>query len=98
MPRYHFNVYDGVSLPDDDGTELADIQAARQEAIRFAGRIIADEAHTLALSEDWRMEVTDNSGILLFRLDVVVTASEAAMDATGHNRGASGTGNAAKLN
>ena len=98
MPRYHFNVQDGVSLPDQDGTELSDLQAARQEAIHLAGRIIADEAHTLALGEDWRLEVTDGSGILLFHLDFSVTASSAATDEAGRNQGASGTPNPTKLN
>ena len=95
MPRYHFSIYDGVSLPDHDGTELPDLQAARQEAIRFAGKIIADEARTLSLGEDWRMEVTDGSGMLLFRLDFVVTASPAAIDAATQ---ISSTARATKLN
>ena len=82
MARYHFSIYDGVSAPDLEGTELPDLQKARQEAIRFAGEIIADEARTLDLGEDWRMEVTDSSGLLLFRLDFSLTAPPAAAHET----------------
>ena len=38
MPRYHFNVHDGVSLPDRDGVELPNLPAARKEAVRYAIR------------------------------------------------------------
>lgn len=77
VPRFFFHVYDGVSLPDDEGTELPDWQAARTEAIATAGRIVADEGKRLKLGEDWRMEVTDDRGLLLFRLDFHITESPA---------------------
>ena len=42
MPRFHFNVQDGRSDVDQDGTELRDVPAARAEALRLAGAIIDD--------------------------------------------------------
>lgn len=72
MPRFHFNIYDGVSETDQEGTELPDWWTARVEAIAFAGVIFKDEARRLALGEDWHMEVTDEAGLVLFRLDFSV--------------------------
>lgn len=69
MARFHFNVFDGTDLPDVEGEDLADWEEARIVAIRRAGLIIADPSKRAALSEDWRMEVTDEYGLVLFRLD-----------------------------
>jgi hypothetical protein len=77
VPRYHFNVHDGVSSLDHDGTELADQQTARLEAVRLAGEILKDEAHRVVLGEDWRIEVTDEAGFVLFHMTFVITDASA---------------------
>lgn len=81
MPRYFFHVHDGVDLRDEDGTELSDIRAARVEAVRFAGEVIANDADRRSLGEDWRLEVTDEAGLILFRLDFTIAESPAAQSA-----------------
>ena len=68
VPRYHFNVYDGVSSLDSDGTELPDWRAARIAAIRFAGEILRDDADRIDLGQDWWIEVTDHTGLVLLRM------------------------------
>lgn len=77
MPRYHFHVYDGVTLLDDKGVELPDAQFARREAIRYAGVLLEEGARLESLGEEWRMEVTDDKSLILFRLDFFVTPSAA---------------------
>ena len=72
MPRFHFNVYDSVCVLDPEGTELADLQAARVEAVRYAGALLADDAQRVAAGVNWRMEVTDDTGLVLFRIDFAV--------------------------
>lgn len=69
MPRYHFNVYDGVDMPDEDGTELPGLVFARREAIRLAGSLLEEGAGDILPGSEWRMEVTDGTGLVLFRLD-----------------------------
>jgi hypothetical protein len=76
MPVYHFNVRDGANIPDPEGTELPDLRSARVEAVRLAGRLLMDEPESFWEGSDWHVEVTDNRGIALFRLDF--RASEAA--------------------
>ena len=75
MPRYHFKVMDGHSEIDHDGTELPDVLSARIEALRLAGEIIKDAAHLASLGSDWRVEVTDDRGLMLFRMGFVVMDS-----------------------
>ena len=79
MPRYHFNVYDGPAEMDVDGSELSNVQQARIEALRLAGVIIHDAATRANFGEEWRVEVTDDTGLMLFRMDFVV--AELAMRA-----------------
>ncbi|SFL01877.1 DUF6894 family protein [Methylorubrum salsuginis] len=77
MPRYHFHIHDGRSIIDTDGIELADVAQARRMAVRLTGQFFEDEADLVSLGEEWRMEVTDAQGLILFRLDFVVTRAAA---------------------
>lgn len=77
MPRYHFNVYDGVTLLDKKGVELPDHNFARREAIRYSGVLLEEGGERDDLGAEWRMEVTDDTGLILFRLDFFVTPSPA---------------------
>ena len=78
MACFHFNVYDSRGMMDVDGTELPNIQVARIEAQRLAGDIIRDAAACGDLGDEWRVEVTDHTGLLLFRMDFMVAESPAA--------------------
>jgi len=86
MPRFHFHVHDGCSTLDPEGTELPDPQAARLEAIRIAGDILKHDAHRIALGEDWRIEVTDDTGLILFQMTFLVVESPVMRRATGVER------------
>lgn len=79
VPRYHFNVHDGVRLRDEEGAELPDWRAARLEAIHRAGEILRDDAQRIAVGEDWRIEVTDSSGLILFQMTFLVVESPAVL-------------------
>ena len=68
MPRYFFNVFDGYSSLDMDGTELPDIYTAQNEAIRFSGEILREEGGKFWNGTEWKLEVTDESGTVLFTL------------------------------
>ena len=86
MPRFHFHVHDGYSELDTEGTELPDAQAARLEAIRIAGDILKHDAHRIALGEDWRIEVTDATGLILFQMTFLVVESPVMRRAAARER------------
>jgi hypothetical protein len=77
MPRFHFHVHDGYSALDFEGTKLPDWSAARLESIRLAGDILKHDAHRIPLGEDWRIEVTDSAGLILFQMTFLVFESPA---------------------
>jgi hypothetical protein len=62
MPRFHFHVQDGRDVPDPEGTELPDAEAARREAISAAGEMLRDLDGKLPIGAEWRMHVTDEAG------------------------------------
>ena len=68
MPRYHFQFHDGQAHPDPDGIELPGIEAARTHAVRYFGDLLRTEAGAFGPADEWRMEVSDESGLLLFTL------------------------------
>lgn len=69
MPRYYFDVRDHRELLDETGTELADDEAARTEAVVFAGRLLSDLGREFWDSGDWRLSVRGEGGRVLFTLE-----------------------------
>ena len=69
MPRYFFNIHDGKNVIDHEGTELRDLDEAKSDAVHLAGHSIADMGDKFwTKGEEWRLEVTDSSGTVLFAL------------------------------
>lgn len=68
MPRYFFHVFDGFSVRDEDGSELPDIYTAQAEAIRLTGKILFDMGAKFWDGTEWRLEVCDEQGRVLFVL------------------------------
>jgi hypothetical protein len=66
VPRFFFNVYDDVAIPDLEGTEFSDIYLAQAEAVRMSGEIMRDLGAKFWAGEDWRLEVTDAEGRKLY--------------------------------
>ena len=76
MPIYHFNIADEVRA---DGTALKDLTEAKCEAVKFAGRAICDAAGEFWDRKEWSLTVTDETGLILFQLDVNGTEAPAAL-------------------
>ncbi|WP_407664573.1 DUF6894 family protein [Microvirga pudoricolor] len=68
MPRYFFHVTDGSSPRDSSGTELLDIYTAQAPAIRFSGEILREMGARFWNGMEWKLEVTDEQGRILFVL------------------------------
>ena len=68
MYRFHFNIHDGSSTPDEDGTELPDIDAARRQAAQLMGQMLCDDPDMFWNGEEWHLDVTDERGLVLFSL------------------------------
>ena len=68
MPRYHFASVDGKRERDEEGTELHDLDAARAMAVQYAGEVLKSDPAIVWHNGQWRVEVTDDQGALLFTL------------------------------
>lgn len=78
MPRFHFHVEDGLSYRDDLGAELPDTEAARAYALRYFGQMLESSHCSVWNGNDVRMEVADESGLILFALYLVGIDAPAA--------------------
>ena len=68
MPRYFFDIVDGQDLPDPQGSEHADLRAARMEAIRYSGEVLREMPERFWDAEEWTMTVSDHGRKPLFTL------------------------------
>jgi hypothetical protein len=57
--------------------DLPDTYEARIEAARRIGKLLHDHAHKLWADEDWQMDVTDDTGLILFVINVNALKSSA---------------------
>ena len=68
MPRYFFNLLHHPDGRDAQGSELSGIHAAREEAVRLSGEMIAEIDGTFWEAPHWQLEVTDHDRRRLFTL------------------------------
>jgi hypothetical protein len=80
LPRYFFNVHDGRSRLDREGTELPDLKTVREEAVRFAAGLLADHSDEFWQGDEWVLEVADEEGLVLFKLQFVATVAASVGD------------------
>jgi hypothetical protein len=80
MPRYHFNVQDGMQYPDTQGTALPNLEAARMEAVERIGALLRDNAESFWNGEKWNMTVTDENRMVMFTLHFLATNSPATQE------------------
>jgi hypothetical protein len=69
MPRFHFNLHDGVNHRDFVGKELSCIAQARSGAIRFSSEFLQLNTLNFWIDDEWRMDVTDHAGLILFSVN-----------------------------
>ena len=78
MPRYHFQVRTETHVLIAEAIELRGIDHARLEAARRVGELLKQHAAEIWVDEDWRMDVTDDTGLILFVLHIVAINAAAA--------------------
>jgi hypothetical protein len=59
--------------------DSAGIPDLRIELAQFVGELLKDHAGKIWVDEDWRIDVTDASGLILYVMNVVATESAATM-------------------
>ena len=72
--RYFFQLSDGQVLTDDEGSDFADLDAAKVEAAKIAGEWLRDNAHEFAEDGALLIEVMDERRAVLATVTVEASA------------------------
>lgn len=59
MPRFYFHVYNDIIATDEEGLDLPDVDAAREQAMDSARELVCESIHKGHLNLDHRIEVED---------------------------------------
>ena len=79
MPRYHFHLHVAEGpLADEEGQLFDGVEAAREEAIRGARSLVAEDVLNGRLDLEGRVEVADEDGRLLFAVSFAEAVGAAA--------------------
>ena len=68
MPRYFFHIRNSDHVDDTEGTELPDLEAAREYALDGARDLVCEDIRKGWLNLDHYVEVADETGVVLLRL------------------------------
>lgn len=72
MQTFHFNAFNGGATPDPTGTELENVVDAKCNAMRYLAEILNEKASRRQGCDDLRVEVTDDSGLILFTVSASI--------------------------
>ena len=70
MPQYRINLRTESHISDTLVVEQPDETALRTEVAKFVGETLRDHAQQIWADEDWRVDVADERGLILFVLQV----------------------------
>lgn len=76
LPRYYFHTESGDRIRDDQGEELAGVDAAREEAVTVLGEILRYRGASFWTTRSFSVIVTDAEGQTV--VSVTASASDTA--------------------
>jgi hypothetical protein len=79
MPRYNIQVRTESHVRTAVEVEQDDLTALRIELARFVGELLKDHAEQIWVDEDWRVDVTDGDGLILYVMEISASDSAATM-------------------
>ena len=78
MPLYYFHTQDGRCIRDDEGIELPNDDAARNEASVVLGELVKEDPEMVWRDHNFSVTVTDATGLILYVLDLTASCSPVA--------------------
>lgn len=70
MPRYFFHLYNRAGdLRDDEGTDLTDVETARDFALRSIRALLSDEVLSGEFDLHGHVDITDSAGAVFERTE-----------------------------
>jgi hypothetical protein len=83
MDRYFFHIDYGETSRDDEGTELPNLGAARNAAVNLVSELLRDDGDTFWVKPDLTVTVADATGLVLWRIETLGSASAATVSHRG---------------
>lgn len=77
MPRFHIALRTENTISDTLDVERDNLTDLRIELARFVGELLQDHAQQIWIDEDWRVDVTDETGLILFVMQISATDTPA---------------------
>lgn len=87
MPRYFFYTEDGACFPDEEGTELPDLEAAKANATRYLGELLRSKPEMLWHTGDLKIIVKNGNGLTLFLVETTTVAAASTLQRTAKGQG-----------
>jgi len=78
MNRYYFDIDDGRTSPDEEGTELPNQLGVRLEAVKLLGHELCDRSASFWENPELALTVRDDTDLILMRLTVFGTLAPAS--------------------
>ena len=79
MALYNIALRTDTHVRDVLRVERDDLTGLRIEMARFVGELLKDHAEQIWVDEDWRVDVTDEDGLILYVMQISATKSAATM-------------------
>jgi hypothetical protein len=70
MPTYNINVRTALHIADTTTVERTTLGELRLEMARFVGELLKDHAELIWIDQDWQVDVTNETGLILYVLHV----------------------------
>ncbi len=80
MPRYFFDIDNHKHVNDDDGTDLANDEEARVQAVIFAGDYLSDHPAIARHGARFRVTVRNDQSRILLTVAVVIDEPDDTVD------------------
>jgi hypothetical protein len=76
MASYNINIRTASHISDTVKVEKENLKDLRIEMAKFVGEMLKSHADLIWQDQDWRIDVTDSCGLILYHLDI--SASDTA--------------------
>jgi hypothetical protein len=77
MAKYHIELRTADQVWETVDVERDDVDGLRIEMAMFVGELLKDHAGKIWADKDWRVDVTDQNGLILFVMELSVSDSPA---------------------
>lgn len=83
MPYYNINLRTKSHIADMIEVDRESVEELRVEVARFVSELLRDHASALWVDQDWQVDVTDDTGMILYVVHLSAYASPLASKSKG---------------